>query len=119
MRTYLIILLVGTTLIALGVILSFPVKDSNPSVDLPKVQTEAPPPTATLEIRVENDDGSWSNWGAPADINIDSDQRIQLRWDSTNAGRCVGTGFSTGGATSGETGPLTLAANTDYSINCY
>ncbi len=40
-----------------------------------------------------------------------------LTWSSTNASTCTGTGFSTGGNTSGSA-QVTPATNTTYSISC-
>lgn len=41
-----------------------------------------------------------------------------LTWSSTNATSCAGTGFNTGGATSGTVPTGILAANTNYSVSC-
>ncbi len=41
-----------------------------------------------------------------------------LTWSSTNATSCTGTGFSTGGATSGSVSTGALTATTNYSVSC-
>ena len=48
---------------------------------------------------------------------IASGDTATLRWSSTNAVSCTGTGFSTGGATSGNVS-VTPSATTNYSISC-
>lgn len=41
-----------------------------------------------------------------------------LTWSSTNATSCTGTGFSTGGATSGSVSTGSLSSTTTYSVSC-
>src|SRR3989344_754388 len=62
-------------------------------------------PTATLSVD---------------DNEIDVGQATILRWNSTNATSCTGTGFSTGGATSGSasTGALSPAGTYNYQVVC-
>ena len=63
---------------------------------------EPPPPTASLTADPDE---------------IDQGRSSTLTWDSTNAGECVGIGFSTGGATSGQTS-VAPTVTTVYELDC-
>jgi hypothetical protein len=49
---------------------------------------------------------------------ITSGSSTTLRWSSTNATSCAGTGFATGNATSGSVSTGTLTTTTTYSVIC-
>ncbi|MDE2079091.1 MAG: PKD domain-containing protein [Patescibacteria group bacterium] len=65
--------------------------------------TVSPPPTALL---------------SPQSATIIAGQgSVQLNWTSSNASSCTGTGFSTGGATSG-TATVSPSTTTTYTLTC-
>ena len=49
---------------------------------------------------------------------LNSGSSATLTWSSTNAVSCVGSGFETGGNTSGSISTGALSASTNYSITC-
>ena len=49
---------------------------------------------------------------------VTSGSASTLTWSSTNATSCTGTGFSTGGATSGSVSTGNLSAGANYSVVC-
>lgn len=65
--------------------------------------TTYPLPTAKLEVRTAGGNSSNPSW-TTNNISINTGENVRLRWSSTNATSCTkvsGSGFSTGGATSG------------------
>ncbi len=63
-----------------------------------------PPPTASLTASPST---------------IDSGQSSTLSWSSTNATSCTGTGFSTGGKTSGTASTGALTQTSTYQVTCF
>jgi hypothetical protein len=63
-----------------------------------------PPPAPTASLSADPEE-------------VDEGQSSTLTWNSTNAGECIGTGFPTGGATSGETS-VSPILTTVYELNC-
>lgn len=51
-------------------------------------------------------------------ISVTAGNASSLTWSSTNATSCTGTGFSTGGATSGTVSTGALSVTTNYSVSC-
>lgn len=64
--------------------------------------TLPPPPTTTFEIRVNSD-----AWRSSKPAPVDTNDTLQLRWDSTGATSCSGTNFNTSGATSNNSTGVT------------
>lgn len=81
---------------------------------------ESSPPTVTLEVRNVSESGDWTT----SNITVDYGDETELRWTSTNATSCTetaGTGFTTGGATSGTDSSITEPQpNTSeaYTVSC-
>lgn len=65
--------------------------------------TNPPTPTALLTA-------------SPSSVGYGSASTLQ--WSSSNATSCTGTGFSTGGATSGSVSTGALTSNQTYSVSC-
>ena len=74
---------------------------AEPNAKVDAIEVE-PLPTASLSASVQSVTGGGSS---------------TLTWASTNSTRCTGTGFSTGGATSGSLS-VTPATTTSYSVSC-
>ena len=72
------------------------------------------PPTVTFDAQVNG--GAWST----SDIGVNPSDSINVRWSSTNATACTGTGFNTSNTTSGIVGVTTPAPNTStaFGISC-
>ena len=81
------------------------------------ISSEHPTPTATLEQRVGSS-GSWSG----GDVNIVTGSEIHLKWSSTNATSCSGSGsgFSTSGLNGTDTSITEPAAGNSitYKVTC-
>jgi hypothetical protein len=78
------------------------------------------PVTADLFIRKLNDPPSGA-WGPSAAITVGED--VELRWDSSNADQCIGTGFTTSlppnnFRTSGTTTPARPSSDRSYTVDC-
>jgi hypothetical protein len=74
-----------------------------------------PPATGSLETSING--GGWTN----ADQTIDPGDTVSMRWSSTDATSCTGTGFNTGGATNSAGTSVTPPApnsNTAYGVSC-
>jgi hypothetical protein len=63
-----------------------------------------PPPAPTASLTADPEE-------------VDEGQSSTLTWNSTNAGECIGTGFPTGGATSGQTS-VSPIVTTVYELDC-
>ena len=77
------------------------------------------PPTVTLEGRVAG-----SDWGVTGSMNIEAGEQVHLKWSSTDADNCTGSGngFSTGSRTSGTDTSITEPSagnSTTYTVECY
>ena len=86
------------------------------------ITTRNPAPTATLEQRI-NDTAAWSE----SDVTIISGDDIRLKWSSTNASSCTGSGgvggFSTGvsSTTSGVDDSILepgVGSSATYTVTC-
>ena len=78
---------------------------------------QGPPPTVNLDVRVNG--GVWGN----GNVTVGAEDDIDLRWSSSNAATCTasGSGFSTGGSTSGIDNSITTPSagnSTTFSVNC-
>ena len=72
-------------------------------------------PTVTLEQRVNN--GPWGT----GDVTIGTGDQVRLRWNSTGAESCTGTGFGTGNKDKGTDSTInepTAGNKTVYTILC-
>jgi hypothetical protein len=78
--------------------------------------TSSVPATATLEAQVNG--GAWST----SDQTVNPGDSVTVRWSSSNATSCSGTGggFSTGNSTNGTDGVSTPAPNSSdtFTVNC-
>ena len=76
------------------------------------------PPAATAALEVQVNGGAWS----ATDQTVNPGDTVNLRWSSTNATSCSGTGagFATGNNPSGTDAVTTPAPNsaTTFSVNC-
>ena len=85
------------------------------------ITTRNPAPTATLEQRIGNS-GTWSG----SNVTINVGQQVHLKWSSTNADSCTGSGtgfstYSTGGSLSGTDYSITeptAGTSTTYTVTC-
>lgn len=88
--------------------------------------------TYTVRALAQNDQGASSAWSAPCTVTVMApptaslsvtpvsialSQPATLSWSSSNATSCTGSGFSTGGATSG-TKPVSPSVTTPYGVTC-